>query len=144
MAKRRKALASLSEALVESMRNIRPVDDGNLATIQLRWTEYVGPKLAQHVVPVGIDGDVLLLAATDPLWKQAFGDVSASLFRRIRHELPSVKKHGWARSAAATRPQASPREAMRLDSLQTHTASQTIEEALTRLQSAKAAKEQKQ
>ena len=48
-----------------------------------RWPEIVGPDVAEHTRPVSIDGDELVIAATDPSWASEVRWLEKQLLERI-------------------------------------------------------------
>ena len=102
MPMRRRALTSLADALGESIRDIRPAFDRSLTIIKLRWSTYVGQKLAEHVRPIDIHDTTLLLSATDASWQDAFDDVLENLMERLKKDCPQLEGYRWTKSSPRT------------------------------------------
>ena len=138
MPKRRKALTSLADALGESIRDIRPTFDRSLTILKLRWPTYVGQKLAEHVRPVDIDSNTLLLSATDASWQDAFDDVLENLIERLKKDCPQLDGYRWTKSTPRTvKPSETASEPSAVFEHENHS-SRTLIEALERFEIATA------
>ena len=53
-----------------------------LATVFGRWDEVVGTAAAQHCRPLAVEGDRLVVAASDPVWASELRWLAASIIDR--------------------------------------------------------------
>ena len=56
---------------------------GTLAGVFTRWSEIVGPGLAEHVEPVRLAGGVLSVAADHPAWATQVRSLGGDLLARV-------------------------------------------------------------
>ena len=54
-----------------------------LRTVFQRWAEVVGPDLARHTTPSAIDGDRLIVTASDPAWASEFSWLEQEVVGRL-------------------------------------------------------------
>ncbi len=54
-----------------------------LATVFGRWEEVVGPAAAQHCRPVAVEGERLVVVASDTVWASELQWLSSSVLERI-------------------------------------------------------------
>lgn len=73
-------LAESLERLLASM-EAPPIDA--VAAVFSRWSEIVGPDLAEHCRPVSVAGEVLAIAADDAVWASELRWLEAKLLERL-------------------------------------------------------------
>jgi predicted nucleic acid-binding Zn ribbon protein len=71
-----------------------------LARLMARWDDVVGPAVANHVTPVAVHDDVLVVDVDQPIWRTQLGFLEADLVRQVR-EVTGLK---IARIEARVRP----------------------------------------
>lgn len=62
-----------------------------LTTVFGRWEEVVGPAAAQHCRPLAVEGDRLVVVASDPVWASELRWLAASVIDRI-NEMSGEKR----------------------------------------------------
>ena len=75
-----KPLSAALERLLADM-EAPPVDA--VAAVFSRWSEIVGPDLADHCRPVSVAGEALTIAADDPVWASELQWLEAELLVRL-------------------------------------------------------------
>ena len=73
-------LASALERVLGSL-DVPPAD--LLSTVFQRWEEVVGPDVAQHCRPAAIDGDRLVVLASDSAWASEVQWLAGEVLSRI-------------------------------------------------------------
>jgi predicted nucleic acid-binding Zn ribbon protein len=91
----------ISEVLSAVVRDLRPASrpasgDGRVASrvdaatvggVFGRWTDVVGPAVAEHVQPVKLDGTLLIVEVDDPAWATQLTFLEQTLRRRLAEEV---------------------------------------------------------
>ena len=75
-----KPLSVSLERLMTAM-EAPPVDA--VAAVFSRWSEIVGPDLAEHCRPVSVAGEALTISADDPVWASELRWLEAELLERL-------------------------------------------------------------
>lgn len=75
-----KPLSASLERLLADM-EAPPVDA--VAAVFSRWSDIVGPDLADHCRPVSVAGEALTIAADDPVWASELQWLEAELLVRL-------------------------------------------------------------
>jgi predicted nucleic acid-binding Zn ribbon protein len=61
-------------------------DSRGLGQLFSRWQEIVGPAMAEHVQPVRVDSDVLVVAVDHPAWATQIRHLGDDLLDRVATE----------------------------------------------------------
>jgi predicted nucleic acid-binding Zn ribbon protein len=77
-----RVVAGLTNPSRRATRTATPALDG-VAALFGRWERLVGPDIAAHARPVGIDGGHLIVAADDPAWAAELRWLAGDLVARI-------------------------------------------------------------
>ena len=74
----------ISSSLDGVMRSLRGPTRQAAGGLFGRWTEAVGEQVAQHVRPVKLDGEVLVVEVDDPAWATQVKFLSGMITERLQ------------------------------------------------------------
>jgi predicted nucleic acid-binding Zn ribbon protein len=74
----------LSDGLDAVVRSLHGADVPTIRGVFDGWADAVGPLIAAHVVPVKLDGTVLLVEVDEPAWATQVRFLEADLRERLR------------------------------------------------------------
>ncbi len=81
----------LSDSLERVAGRLGVADGRGLARLYARWAEIVGPAMADHVTPVRIDSDVLVVKVDHPAWATQVRHLGEGLLDRV-HEVSGLAR----------------------------------------------------
>jgi predicted nucleic acid-binding Zn ribbon protein len=61
-------------------------DSRGLSQLFARWKEIVGPAMAEHVQPIRVDSEVLVVAVDHPAWATQIRHLGDDLLDRVAAE----------------------------------------------------------
>ncbi len=73
----------LEESLERLLASMEAPSIDAVAAVFSRWSEIVGPDLAEHCRPVSVAGETLTIAADDPVWASELQWLEAKLLERL-------------------------------------------------------------
>jgi predicted nucleic acid-binding Zn ribbon protein len=68
------------------LQSLRAPARGQVQGVFGRWEEIVGPQIAAHVVPIRLDGDLLVVEVDDPAWATQVKMLTSDLRRRLAED----------------------------------------------------------
>ncbi len=76
----------LQSSLDQVLRGLRgsPVSAKSMGSLFARWSDAVGPAVAEHVRPIKFDHDHLLVEVDDPTWATQLRFLESDVIERLR------------------------------------------------------------
>ncbi len=84
----------ISHSLDRLLGTMRAPSVDVLSAVFGRWSEIVGPDLADHTRPAAIDGEKLVVVADDPVWASEFRWLEKELLVRVEAVSGSTRIKG--------------------------------------------------
>jgi hypothetical protein len=81
---------ALSDSVGEVLRSLRGGDGRATAGLFARWADIVGASVAEHVRPVSLDGERLLVEVDEPGWATQLRFLQADVLERL-HDVVGVR-----------------------------------------------------
>ena len=81
----------LADALERVLGSLGAPPADLLSTVFRRWEEVVGADVARHCRPVAVEGDRLVIAASDPMWASEVRWLAEQVLERV-NELSSTDR----------------------------------------------------
>ncbi len=81
----------LADALERVLGSLGAPPPDLLSTVFHRWEDVVGADVARHCRPVAVEGDRLVVAASDPMWASEVRWLSDRVLERV-NELSSTDR----------------------------------------------------
>jgi predicted nucleic acid-binding Zn ribbon protein len=78
---------SLDSSLDAVSRRLGMQDSRGLGRLFSRWGEIVGPGMAEHVQPVRLDGEALVVTVDHPAWATQVRHLGEGLLDRVADEV---------------------------------------------------------
>jgi predicted nucleic acid-binding Zn ribbon protein len=72
--------------LDEVSRQLGIVDSRGLGRLFTHWRDIVGPAMSEHVQPVRVDGDSLVVSVDHPAWATQVRHLGSELLDRVAEE----------------------------------------------------------
>ena len=80
---RRETPKPIGESLEHLLGNLNAPSVDVLDIVFRAWESIVGPDLAEHTRPTAIDGDLLNVTASDPVWATEFRWLESEVVKRL-------------------------------------------------------------
>jgi hypothetical protein len=81
---------TLGDSIGEVLRALRGGDGRATAGLFARWPDIVGASVAEHVRPISIEGDRLLVEVDEPGWATQLRFLQADVLERL-HDVVGVR-----------------------------------------------------